>query len=184
VAREYLLGRSFALGHGCPRADDRPARAPGKGDRLCSRGGERSLFPRDCRRGPAESKGLRVFPTLNPYIGNLSDHHSFEKQGRPFLFLSCARGRYHHHPGDDLKWINFDKLARITAFIAALLRRIDERPGERWRVRIDPFALEMRMIRKAASPALPILLKALGREIPASREELDAVFGRLVGGEE
>lgn len=139
-------------------------------------------FPAIVEEAAAEMKGLRIFPTLNRYIGNLSDHHSFEKQGQPFLFLSCAQGRYYHHQKDDLKWINFDKLARITDFVAGLLRRIDERPGERGRVRVDPFEFEVRMIRKAAGPALPILLKVLGREIPASRGELDAVIGRVVRG--
>ena len=42
-------------------------------------------FPAIVEEAAAELKGLRVFPTLNRYIGNLSDHHSFEKQGRPPL---------------------------------------------------------------------------------------------------
>jgi hypothetical protein len=47
--------------------------------------GSDPCFPAIVEEAPAELTGLRVFPTLNLYIGNLSDHHSFEKQGRPPL---------------------------------------------------------------------------------------------------
>lgn len=47
---------------------------------------------------------------------------------------------------------------------------------------LDPFDFEIRLIRKAAGPALPFLLKALGRQLPASRKDLNDVIGALVRG--
>src|SRR5690606_32256925 len=105
---------------------------------------------------------------------------SFERQGQPFLFLSCGQGRYYHDGRDTLDWINFDKLARIAGFVARLLRGLDANPGQRGRPRVDPFDFESRMIRRAAGPALPLALKAMGRDLPATREEMDAVIRKLV----
>ncbi len=139
-----------------------------------------SEFPAIVEETAAETSGLRVFPTLNRYIGNLSDHHAFERDGQPFLFLSCAQGRYYHDPLDNLDWINFRKLARITEFVAGLLRRIDQRPGQRGRRRVDPFEFESRMIRKALGPGLPLLVRAAGHPLPESRKDLDAMIKALV----
>ncbi|MDA7598366.1 M28 family peptidase [bacterium] len=70
-----------------------------------------------------------MFLTLSSNIGAPSDHAAFEQGGQPTLFLSCAHGRFYHDEKDDLNWINFKKLARITKFTATCIRKIDETPG-------------------------------------------------------
>ncbi|MHC4710433.1 MAG: hypothetical protein ACYTA3_08420 [Planctomycetota bacterium] len=35
---------------------------------------------------------LQIVPTLNSFIGDMSDHHAFRVAGQPYVFLSCGRG--------------------------------------------------------------------------------------------
>ena len=37
------------------------------------------------------SKGLKLVPTLNRYVGDMSDHGVFRENGVPYFFLSCGR---------------------------------------------------------------------------------------------
>lgn len=137
------------------------------------------VFPGIVEAAAAESAGIHVFPTLNRYIGNMSDHHSFEQQGQPFLFLSCGRGRHYHQQEDDLSWINFKKLGRITEFVANVIQRIDADPADRNRDLEDTADFEIRMIERAVGPAYPLLLKAVGIGKPRSRRDLDQLVMAL-----
>jgi len=139
-----------------------------------------AAFPRVVEEAAAETKGIKVFPTLSRYIGTPSDHMAFERAGQPTLFLSCAQGRYYHDVRDDLDWINFKKLARITEFVAACIRKIDESPGGETAELPDTVDFELRMIRRAVGPLLPLLLKRYGLAMPTTRPEMDALIGLLV----
>lgn len=139
-----------------------------------------AAFPAIVEEAAAETKGINVFPTLSRYIGAPSDHYAFEKAGHPTLFLSCAQGRYYHNEKDDLAWINFKKLACITEFVATCIRKIDERPGGAGTEVPDTVDFEVRMIRAAVGPALPLLMKRYGVAMPTTREEMDALIGLLV----
>ena len=139
-----------------------------------------AVFPEIVEEAAAETRGLKVFPTLSRYIGAPSDHMPFERGGQPTLFLSCAQGRYYHHEKDDLAWINFKKLACITEFTAACIRKIDERPGGETTEVPDTVDFEVRMIRQAVGPVLPLLMKRYGVEMPTTRKEMDALIGLLV----
>jgi len=44
----------------------------------------------------------------------------------------------------------------------------------------DTVDFEVRMIRQAVGPALPLLMKRYGVEMPTTREEMDALIGMLV----
>ena len=139
-----------------------------------------AVLPAIVEEAAAETRGIRVFPTLSRYIGAPSDHMAFERGGQPTLFLSCAQGRYYHDEKDDLDWINFKKLARITEFTAACIRMIDETPGGETKELPDTVDFEVLMIRQAVGPALPLLMKRYGVEMPTTREEMDALIGLLV----
>ncbi len=139
-----------------------------------------AVFPGIVEEAAAESKGINIFPTLSRYIGAPSDHMAFEEGGQPTLFLSCAQGRYYHHEKDDLDWINFKKLASIAEFTAASIRKIDETPGGETEQVPDTLDFEVRLISRAVGPALPLLLKRYGVEMPKTREEMDALIGLLV----
>ena len=132
-----------------------------------------ATFPGIVESAAQQAKDLRVLPTQYGYIGPVSDHAAFSKAGQPFLFLSCGQGTHYHKPADDMSWINFDKLAHITRFVADLIERIDQTPPDADTTPCDPFAMEMRMTRKALGFLLPLALRAFKLRMPNSRDELN-----------
>lgn len=146
-------------------------------------GGESDgVFPDLVEEASRDHPSLRVFPTLNSYVGSLSDHHAFAENGKPFLFFSCGQGRYYHHEKDTLDWINFTKLARLTDFIHDLLTRLDSTPAGLTPDAPDPDEFEIRMIKKAVGPVrLKLALKAAGLAMPRNRKDLDQLIGALTG---
>ena len=139
-------------------------------------------FPAIVEAASKEAKKLRVLTILNGYVGPVSDHAAFAKAGQPFLFLSCGQARHYHKPQDTMEWINFDKLAHITRYIADLVERIDRTPADAYHSPTDPFETEMRMLRKALGPALPIAMKYLRIDMPKNREELTQLVDDLSRG--
>jgi hypothetical protein len=139
-------------------------------------------FPYIVEAASRETKNLRVLASLDEYTGSPSDHAPFASAGQPFLFLSCGRGRHYHSPQDTMEWINFEKLAHTTRFISDLVDRIDHTPTSADHAPTDPFDIEMRMIRKAIGPALPIALKYLRIGMPKTREELTQLVDDLAQG--
>ena len=137
------------------------------------------VFPEVVEKVADGRKGLRVLPTLNRYVGNMSDHHAFEQAGQPFLFLSCAQGKYYHHPKDDLEWINFEKLAKISEFVRDLLAQLDLTPAGNAPDAKDPYEFESRMIQKAVGKPMSLLAKAFGHEIPKTRESITRFVSNL-----
>jgi hypothetical protein len=127
-----------------------------------------------------EAKGLKVFPSLNRYVGDMSDHYAFRLGGQPFLFLSCGQGKHYHLPSDTLDWINFDKVRHVFALVADLVSRIDQTviAGEG----CDPSEFEIRMIKKLVGMPYPMLLKMAGLKPLKTREDLDAFAALLTDG--
>jgi hypothetical protein len=121
----------------------------------------------------SQARGLKVFPTLNRYVGDMSDHHAFRLGGHPFLFLSCGQGRHYHLPSDDLAWINFDKVKHVFALVVDLVQCIDS--TQMSGTQSDPVEFEIRMIRRLMGPAFPLFLKLLGLKGLTSRPDLDAL---------
>jgi len=139
------------------------------------------LFPAAIERLSPLHKGIRLFPTLNSYVGNMSDHHAFEQNSQPFLFFSCGQGRYYHHELDTLDWINFQKLEKLTRFIHELLQDIDQHAEFSSASPIDTTMFEIEMMRKAVGPVrFNLAMKALGMTPPSSRKDLDKLIGGLV----
>lgn len=141
-----------------------------------------ATFPGIVEDAARKPKGLRVFSTLHRYIGQVSDHAAFAKAGHPFLFLSCGQSRYYHTPQDTMDWINFDKLADITCYIADLVERIDATPADADHTPADPFDTEIRMLKKALGPIAITGIRATGFQIPESREDLDAFIKKVIDG--
>lgn len=137
------------------------------------------IFPEIVEKIAAGRKGLRILPTLNRYVGNMSDHHAFEQAGQPFLFLSCGQGKYYHHAKDNLDWINFDKLARIAEFVRDLLAQLDLTPAGNDPNAKDPFEFESRMIQKAVGKTVGLIAKGFGYEIPKSRKAISDFVSQM-----
>jgi hypothetical protein len=139
-------------------------------------------FPGIIEAAASRAWDLRVVPTQYGYVGPVSDHAAFSKAGQPFLFLSCGQGKHYHAKEDDMRWINFDKLAHITRFVADIIARIDNTPSDADREPFDPFDLEIRMLRRALGPALVPVLARFGITMPTCREELDELLDDLLHG--
>jgi len=139
-------------------------------------------LPAVVQRVAAEVDGLRVFPTLNSYIGDLSDHHAFREGGQPFLFLTCGRGRHYHQPGDTpdaQDWINFDKVSRVCELVERLLREMDTAALPGGAKPADTASFEIRMIEKAIGPNLPDLLQLTGQDRLETRADIDRLVTAL-----
>lgn len=67
--------------------------------------------------------GLRLHPVLNRYVGDLSDHGVFREEGRPFLFVTCARWEHYHMASDTPDKLNYRKMERIADLVEGLVRR-------------------------------------------------------------
>ncbi len=124
---------------------------------------------------------LRIIPTLNRYIGDMSDHHAFRIGGQPYLFLSKGRGRHSHQPEDGIDWINFSRVREVLDFLLEIVGLLDNTPMNRGRQIIDPYEFEIRMIQKAIGWPLPLMLRRMGfrKRSLHSREDLDALAGKL-----
>ena len=64
--------------------------------------------------------GVRVVPTLNKYIGDMSDHHIFRENERPYMLLTCGRWDHYHEPTDTPEVLNTDKMAAIASYVRCL----------------------------------------------------------------
>ena len=64
---------------------------------------------------------------------------------------------------------------------ADLLCKLDEFPAGEQADADDPVEFEIRMIRKALGPKLPLILKAVGVSMPETRDDLDELIGYLTG---
>ncbi len=139
---------------------------------------DRSL-PSVVEQAAARVTGLRVFPTLNEYVGDMSDHHAFRLGGQPFLFLSCGQGRYYHQQQDDMDWINLDKIVRVHDLLSELLVAAQEIETTHSAERHDPVDFEIRMIKRAIGDPLTGLLTALGLRSLSSRNDLTQLISAL-----
>jgi len=140
-----------------------------------------SLLPAIVEQASASIRGVRIVPTLNRYIGDSSDYLAFRKAGQPFLFLSRGRGKHTHTMNDEPGWINFFTVEKVLSFLLRILELLDSTPMEQERHGIDPFDYEIRMMKKAVGPLLPVVLRLLGMGKTAlgSREDLDRLSDLL-----
>ena len=139
---------------------------------------------------------LNVVPTLNSYVGDMSDQRAFRLGGEPYLFLSCGQGRYYHHELDSLTtpgWINFEKTRRVHELVVELLREVDSRPddgdgpesgatpGPKLPDPIDTTEFEIRRLEAAFGPLLPAILRQVGLTELRTREDIDRIAAALRG---
>jgi hypothetical protein len=120
-------------------------------------------------------EGIRVIATLNRYVGDMSDHHIFRVNKRPYLFLSCGRWPHYHQPTDTIDKLNFDKMAAVAAYVSQLAHETAARELRGPFEGTDPVETELRLIGETAGP----LLNALGFS-PQTRADIDAMVPALM----
>jgi peptidase M28-like protein len=124
---------------------------------------------------------LRLIATLNKYVGDVSDHHVFRKNGVPYLFFSCGRWRHYHEKTDTIEKLNFAKMARMTQYLVAVTEDLatkkfkphDDGP-------VDTAEFEIRRIKRTCGVAFPYVLKLLGVEKLETRADISALASRLL----
>ena len=50
---------------------------------------------------------MKLIATLNEYVGDVSDHGIFRRNGVPYLFLSCGHWEHYHQPTDTPDRLNY-----------------------------------------------------------------------------
>jgi Zn-dependent M28 family amino/carboxypeptidase len=64
-------------------------------------------------------------------IPPLSDYDAFWRKEIPFLFLSCAHGRYYHTPQDTPAWLDWAKMEATARWLERFVRETCARPEPR-----------------------------------------------------
>jgi len=180
-----LIGHDFAI----PETDLIPSMVrpllPDVSKYLFMMGAEsNTTFPTIVKQVIKRHSKLDLLPVPNKYVGSVSDHHIFNKNGQPFLFFSCGQGKYYHHKLDTIDWINFPKLARITELIAEILKKLDILPAEKESIPqhiYDASTFEVDMIKKSVgSLKLGLILKAFNKKMPKNRKDLDDLCKNII----
>jgi hypothetical protein len=127
-----------------------------------------------CRR----DRELPVVAVQNRLVGDLSDHHIFRLKGVPYLFLSCGRWAHYHEPTDTPDRLNYVKMECIRNLLLGLTKALAsaELPPAKER---DTTGLEIKLLKEALGPGLPILLGAIGLSQLETRRDIDMLAARL-----
>lgn len=126
---------------------------------------------------------LKVMPTLNKYVGDMSDHGAFRRHGVPYYFLSCGQWAHYHKPTDTPDRLNYDKMAAITLYVMQILAQLDECElgGRTGKEQIhDTIELESAFIREALGILHKPVMKWVGIHDVDSRKMMDKFVNRLL----
>jgi hypothetical protein len=125
---------------------------------------------------------LRLVPTLNSYVGDMSDHGIFRENGVPYFFLSCGRWEHYHLPSDTPDRLNYAKMAlimrQVLAFAAALdAAELPQTGSEQFSETLD---LEISRMRLAFGPAWEPISRRCGLDAVSNRRDMDRFVAALV----
>ena len=118
--------------------------------------------------------GLRTVPTLNRYVGDMSDHHVFRVERRPYLFLSCGRWEHYHAPTDTPEKLNYAKIALLRDYVVALTLDVSRRALEGPFEGYDSTQTELHFLKDTVGP----IVEALGLSLE-TRSDIDVVARAL-----
>ncbi|MDF1814499.1 MAG: M28 family peptidase, partial [Verrucomicrobiales bacterium] len=149
------------------------------------------LFVTGCESNPDlpaivasnEIPGIKVAATLNKYVGDMSDHGIFRKNGVPYLFFSCGRWAHYHSPTDTPDRLNYRKMALIAELSLKILTQIDNealagKPGKD-----HTLKYEIQSFKNLTGPLFPVLLRRLGLKKLETRQEIETlVYGMMSAG--
>jgi hypothetical protein len=126
-------------------------------------------------------KRIKLAATLNDYIGDMSDHGIFRKNGVPYLFFSCGMWAHYHQPSDTPDRLNYRKIARITELSRNILREVDgETFTESASEEDHTLEYEIETFKNLVGPLLPLVLREAGIKELKSREDIDRLVDKLL----
>ena len=139
-------------------------------------------------RSSEPESGLRTVPTLNSYVGDLSDHHIFRENERPYLLLTCGRWEHYHMPTDTPEKLSKSKMEAVANYVVTLTeflspsslngpsRRDGPSSGDGPSLSDETLDTEIYFLEKNIMPTL----RNLGISMPLnSRTDIDRLVTRL-----
>lgn len=121
--------------------------------------------------------GVSTVPTLNSYVGDMSDNHVFNKHGRPCLLLTCGRWEHYHSHTDTPDRLNYRKIAAVALYVSQLAQEMDwvdfGLPSHNY----DTTQTEIEFLKKNVLPSMKKL--GLGAEVQ-SRGDIDHLVRMLM----
>jgi hypothetical protein len=87
-------------------------------------------------------EGMKLIATLNRYVGDMSDHAVFRRNGVPYLFLSCGHWEHYHQSTDIPDRLNYRKMAAIAVYAESVCRAAAGAEFAESCVAGDPVAFE------------------------------------------
>jgi hypothetical protein len=77
-------------------------------------------------RNSEPESGLRTVPTLNSYVGDLSDHHIFRENERPYLLLTCGHWEHYHMQSDTPDKLSLGKIEAVANYVVTLTESLSK----------------------------------------------------------
>lgn len=122
---------------------------------------------------------IRTVPTLNRYVGDLSDHYIFRVNKRPYLFLSCGHWEHYHRYTDTPDRLNYGKIGAIAKYVCGLTERICQTSLKGPFEGYDSTEAELYFLRKTVQPFLDRI--GLGLKL-GSRKDIDRLVQLMMRG--
>ena len=139
-------------------------------------GMESAPFLQDVVKACEDISGIKTIPTLNSYIGDMSDHHIFRINDVPYLFLSSGRWSNYHQPSDTIEGVNFEKTACVAALLVRLVEKISQCEYDGNNNIYDSTETELYFLRKHLSTLQTMLGFTLN-----SRSDIDNIVKLFTG---
>ena len=122
--------------------------------------------------GIAIPERMKLIATLNEYVGDMSDHGVFRRNGVPYLFLSCGHWEHYHQPTDTPDRLNYRKMAAIKEYAEGVCRAAAGSELPEFPEAVDPIAFEASTWNTALGPLTTPLASFLGVENFEARENV------------
>lgn len=122
-------------------------------------------------------QGLKVIPTLNEYVGDLSDHFVFRSNRRPYMLLTCGRWDHYHADTDTPDRLNYGKIDRISQYVCDLVERVSHTALDGPFEGYDSTRTELLFLNQNLLP----LIQSVGLNVKlSSRSDIDYLVSLLV----
>ena len=149
---------------------------PGLEDVLFVTGMETDSVLGEVIQGCKVDEAIRVLPTLNRYVGDMSDHHIFRTNQVPYLFLSCGMWPHYHQDTDTPEKLNYGKVEAIARYLDSLTRMVSAREMASEFEGYDSTAIELRYLKEVLSP----LFAAMGMPLNLNgRSDIDGLISMV-----
>ena len=122
--------------------------------------------------------GVRTVPTLNSYVGeDLSDHHIFRENERPYLLLTCGRWEHYHMRSDTPDKLSIGKIEAVANYVVSLTESLSNSSLDGPFLGNETLDTEIYFLEKNIMPTL----RSLGISLPLnSRTDIDRLVTLLM----